>query len=161
MTFRTKNLKNVAAWLCLACVLPSMIWRIAMISGVNTGFAFADMYQDGPHFRYVLTLEALQLIGGLLSMGLTIDWTMWLPRWVPLTLGALGNAVLYLILGPLLVRFSASWLGLSDSPTPADGMSGSHLFWFIVAYVPLFFWPVCLSVALYTYYKRAGNPTHA
>jgi hypothetical protein len=119
------------------------------------------MYQDDPHFRYVLTLEALQLIGGLLSMGLIIDWTMWLPRWVPLTLGALGNAVLYLILGSLLVRFSASWLGLSDNPTPADGMSGPHLFWLIVAYIPLFFWPVCLSMALYTYYKRAGNPTRA
>lgn len=45
-----------------------MMWRIAMISGVNTGFAFADMYQDGPNLRYVLTLEALQLIGGLYSV---------------------------------------------------------------------------------------------
>lgn len=156
-----------AALACLVCVLPSILWRVAMLAGVDTGFADAEWYRaEGARIAYVLGLDALQLTGALLCLGLAMPWGERVPRvvpvlggrpihrLVPMVLGGAGAVVLYLVTGQLLVTFGSVWLGLREGWTPAAGMDAAEATVLGLAYVPLLMWPVLLTVALVGYWRR-------
>ncbi|WP_194949079.1 hypothetical protein [Actinomyces trachealis] len=141
-----------------------------MLAGVDTGFAYADLYRDGgTGTLYVLGLEAVQLGAAALCLGLCYPWGERVPSWVPglggrvlprllpLVVGAAGNAVLYLVIGSTLLRFSSRWLGLSEGWTPTDGMSAGAVSVLATAYAPMLIWPVALTVALVGYWKRRAG----
>lgn len=161
-----------AALACVLCVLPSIVWRVAMLAGVDTGFADADWYRaDGARIAYVLGLDAVQLAGALLCLGPAMPWGERVPRLVPvlggrrihrlvpMVLGGLGAAVLYLVVGQLLVAFGSVWLGLREGWTPAAGMNAAEGVVLGVAYAPLFMWPVLLTAALVGYWQRREPPS--
>ena len=156
-----------AALACVLCVLPSILWRVAMLAGVDTGFAEADWYRaEGSRIAYVLGLDVLQLTGALLCLGLARPWGERVPsfvpglggrtihRLVPMALGGAGTVVLYLIMGQLLSAFGSVWLGLSEGWTPAAEMGPFEAAVLGVAYAPLFCWPLVLTVALVGYWRR-------
>lgn len=160
---------KVACWVALCAVLPSALWRLAMLSGVDTGFVYADAYRSGAGALYVLGLEALQVGTAALCLGLYQPWGERVPGWVPglggreiprplpVVVGALGNAMLYLIIISTLVRFSSRWLGLSEGATPTDAMSTGQVTVLALAYAPMLAWPVALSVALVGYWLRRAR----
>lgn len=156
-----------AALACVLCVLPSILWRVTMLAGVDTGFAEAGWYRaEGYRVAYVLGLDALQLAGALLCLGLALPWGERVPsfvpglggrtihRLVPMTLGGMGAVVLYLVMGQLVGAFGSVWLGLREGWTPAAGMDPLEATVLGVAYAPLFCWPLVLTVALVGYWRR-------
>lgn len=151
----------------MLCVLPSILWRVAMLGGVDTGFADADWYRaEGSRVAYVLGLDALQLVGALLCLGLVLPWGERVPtlvpglggrtihRLVPMALGGIGAVVLYLVMGRLVGGFGSVWLGLREGWTPAAGMDPLQATVLGAAYAPLFCWPLVLTVALVGYWRR-------
>lgn len=84
MRFRMTNLKTappvqswaaVAGWGCALCILPSALWRVAMLSGINTGFAETEIFRGSiAAAAYVIGLEVLQVTGGILCLGLIRSW---------------------------------------------------------------------------------------
>ena len=98
-----------------------------MLSGVDVGFAQADLFRSNAvGTAYVLGLEAVQATAGVLCLGLIRPWGervprlggREIPRRLPLVVGGTGNALLYLINGALAVRFGSIWLGLAEGWTP-------------------------------------------
>lgn len=158
---------RAACWLCLACVLPSAAWRVAMLLGADTGFRFAHLYR-GSAFgtAYVLGLEALQVGAAVACLGLAYSWGERVPRWVtraggrmiprrlPLVVGGVGNTLLYIIIYGVAILFSLRWLGWAQGFTPTPGMSPAQVVVLALAYAPMLAWPPALTVALVGYRRR-------
>jgi len=176
MSFRIANLKMDkpvrrwaywAGWGCVLSVIPSIVWRVAMLCGVDTGFAEAEVYRGSfQAVAYVITLEVMQLIGGILCLGLIARWGEWWPRWVPwlagkpinpklpFAVGLVANVVLYLLIIPIVGRFVGVWLGLWDGWTPTAAMNNQQRMWMVACYIPFTLWPVLLSITLVGFWKR-------
>lgn len=162
-----------ATWLAILLPVPSIIWRLAMLAGADTGFANAELFRSSTEgVGYVLALCLLELLVCLGCWGLIRPWGERLPTWLPVlggrsipraiptAIALLGAAVLTWILGTLLVSFVGSWLGLTDAWTPADGMTGTQRLVLGLAYAPFFAWPVPIVVAAIGYWqrRRPANP---
>ncbi|WP_210729206.1 hypothetical protein [Actinomyces procaprae] len=158
---------KIACWAAFCSVIPSALWRLAMLAGVDTGFMYAAVYRDGGTMTvYVLGLEAVQLGAAVMCLGLCHPWGERVPCWVPglggrvlprllpVVIGGAGNALLYLIIGSTLLRFTSRWLGMSEGLTPTDGMSPGAVTVLAIAYAPMLIWPVALTVAPVGYWRR-------
>lgn len=71
-----------AAYAVLLCVLPSALWRIALVAGVFD-------YKPPPSASmaeaiYVPSLSVVSVALALLTLGLVQSWGEVLPRWIPL-----------------------------------------------------------------------------
>src|SRR5699024_4715587 len=74
----------VAGWASLLLPLPSILWRIAMLAGLDVGFRDAELYRGSVEaVLYVVGLEAVQILVAVLCFGLIRPWSEVLPRWVP------------------------------------------------------------------------------
>ncbi|MFC7457179.1 hypothetical protein ACFQS2_08280 [Brachybacterium sp. GCM10030267] len=158
---------RAAGWACLLLPLPSVLWRLAMLAGVDVGFADAELFrgQPGPTM-YVLGLNAVELVVGGLCLGLIMPWGERLPRrvpglggraiprTVPLAIGGAGNVAMYAIFGSLLASFVGSWTGATEAWTPDRGMDGAERAMLAVCYVPFMLWPVAITLALVGYGMR-------
>ncbi len=169
---RPQRWAKIACWAAFCSVLPSATWRLAMLVGVDTGFMYAQFYRDGgAGTAYVLRLEAIQLGAAALCLGLCHSWGERVPRWVPglggrviprplpVIVGGLGDALLYVIIGGTAARFASRWLGITEGLTPTDGMSPGAIAVLALAYAPMLIWPVALTVALVGYWKRRAPRT--
>ncbi|WP_220667458.1 hypothetical protein [Propionibacterium australiense] len=169
---RPQRWAKIACWAAFCSVLPSATWRLAMLVGVDTGFMYAQFYRDGgAGTAYVLRLEAIQLGAAALCLGLCHSWGERVPRWVPglggrviprplpVVVGGLGDALLYVIIGGTAARFASRWLGIAEGLTPTDGMSPGAIAVLALAYAPMLIWPVALTVALVGYWKRRAPRT--
>ncbi len=152
---------------CLVCVLPSIIWRLAMIAGVETGFAEAAEYRaSGAAVAYVIGLDVVQLVAAVLCVGLTMSWGERLPGWlpgvggrrihrlVPTAAGAVGAVLVTFFIVNLLLGFGPTWLGLADGWTPDAAMTPAQRTVLVLAYAPMLAWPLLLSAALVGYWRR-------
>jgi len=76
------------------------------------------------------------------------------PRRLPLALGGVGDALLYLVVYSVAFRFARA--ALSDPPgwTPAQGMSPGQTWVLVLCYAPMLLWPVALTAALVGYWRR-------
>lgn len=159
-----------AAWGCVLCVLPSILWRVAMLAGVDVGFSQADEYRAGPEtIAYVLALDAAQLAGALLCLGLIAGWGERVPGWLPglrgraihrllpMAVGGAAAALLTYIVGTIVVSLVWVWTGRVDAWTPDAGMDVGERTLLLVAYVPLMFWPALVVVSLVGYWRRRGR----
>ena len=160
---------KAAAWIAFLCVLPSILWRVAMVSGVDTGFADAEFYYGTfGNTAYVLILDAVQLLGGLLCLGLAYRWGEQIPdvvpglggrivhRLVPAILGWLAFVVLVAGMLMLGIQFGAAWIS-GEGWTPDAGMNSPERTMLAACYLPLLAWPPALAVALVGYWKRRSR----
>lgn len=156
-----------ASLACLVCVLPSIVWRLAMLAGVETGLAEAADYRaTAGTIAYVLALDVVQLVAAVLCVGLVMTWGERVPGWlpglggrrihrlVPTALGGLGALlVTYFVVG-ILVGFGKTWLGLADGWTPDAAMNGVQRTVLMLAYAPLLAWPALIVAAVVGYWRR-------
>ena len=109
MSFRNRILFRWLPWACLIVVIPSALWRIAMLCGVSTGFAETNLYRGSLGGTvYVLTLEVVQLAAASACVYLAYANTIRYGR-LPLIIGGIGNLLLYYIMGYfviILIRYS-------------------------------------------------------
>ncbi len=159
---------RIACWTAFISALLPVVWRIAMLCGVDLGFSQADFFRSNASATaYVLRLETIQVLAGTLCLGLIRPWGERVPRWVPrlgrreiprilpLVVGGIGNALLYYINATLAIRFGAIWLGLAQGWTPAEGMNRWQVAVLVAAYVPmLLLWAPALTVGLVGYGRR-------
>lgn len=137
-----------------------------MISGVETGFADAAFYYGAfGNTAYVLGLDAAQLLGGFLCLGLAQRWGERVPkvipvlggrvihRLVPTVLGWLAFAAIVVGILALGIQFGIAW-GSGTGWTPDAGMNPTERTMLAACYLPLLAWPPALAVALLGYWMR-------
>ena len=157
----------VAGWASLVLPLPSILWRMAMLAGIDVGFRDAASYRDSADAAiYVMGLEAVQLLVALLCFGLIRPWGEVLPHWlpaaggrtihrlIPTAAGTAGAIALWTILLPLAAALTRRWMGITDGWTPDIGMSDGERVLLLIAYVPFFLWPAAVSAAIVGYWAR-------
>lgn len=157
---------QVAGWLSLLMPLPAVLWRVAMLAGVDVGFADAGQFRSSAGgIGYVLTLEIVSVLAAILCFGLIRPWGErvpgWLPgagraipRWLPLALGTIGLVVMVILLGQTLADIIAGALGASDAWQPYAGMSPGQMALWLACYIPFYAWPIAVAVALIGYGLR-------
>ena len=159
MSFRNRILFRWLPWACLIVVIPSALWRIAMLCGVSTGFAETNLYRGSLGGTvYVLTLEGVQLAAASACVYLAYANTIRYGR-LPLIIGGIGNLLLYYIMGYfviILIRYSQG----ADVWTPMRGMDATQRLWLYIAYVPFLTWPLLLTGALFGYQERRKAQKH-
>lgn len=159
MSFRNSILFRWLPWACLIVVIPSALWRIAMLCGVSTGFAETNLYRGSLGGTvYVLTLEVVQLAAASACVYLAYANTIRYGR-LPLIIGGIGNLLLYYIMGYfviILIRYSQG----ADVWTPMRGMDATQRLWLYIAYVPFLTWPLLLTGALFGYQERRKAEKH-
>lgn len=164
-----------AAYAVPLCVLPSVLWRAALLAGVFEGDA-APVGSTAEKV-YIVGLSAISMALALLTLGLVQSWGEVVPRWVPrfggsriptlavvtpAALGTLGLLALeaFLILesifhfvdqGPVLI-------GNEEAAEPPGGMAGAFA---TVCYLPLQAWPLLLAAVTVAYYRRRTGGTPA
>jgi hypothetical protein len=161
-----------AAYAVSLCVLPSVLWRAALLAGVFEGDA-APVGSTAEKV-YIVALSVISMALALLTLGLVQSWGEVVPRWVPLLGGrriptlaavipaALGTFVLlamaiFLALestfhvvdqGPVLI-------GDEHAGEPPRGMAGLLE---KVCYLPLLAWlPLLAAVTVAYHRRRAGR----
>ncbi|MFC2593080.1 MAG: hypothetical protein ACFNYP_10995 [Corynebacterium matruchotii] len=159
MSFRNRILFRWLPWACLIVVIPSALWRIAMLCGVSTGFAETNLYRGSLGGTvYVLTLEVVQLAAASACVYLAYVNTIRYGR-LPLIIGGIGNLLLYYIMGYfviILIRYSQG----ADVWTPMRGMDATQRLWLYIAYGPFLTWPLLLTGALFGYQERRKAQKH-
>jgi hypothetical protein len=156
-----------ATALCLLLPLPSVLWRLLMLSGVDVGFADADVYTaSAGTVGYVLGLDAVEVLVGLACLGLAMRWGErvprhvpvlggWvIPRWLPAAICSLGLLAMLAIWGMLFYSLGRVWLGLGEGWVPDHGMDGTERAFLLACYVPFFAWPLAIITALVGYWRR-------
>ncbi|OKI65973.1 hypothetical protein [Micromonospora sp. CB01531] len=154
-----------AAHLVPLVVLPSGLWRLALVAGVPIG-----AYEHGAPVRthgwesvYVVSLTVFSEALALLALGLVRPWGEVFPRWLPLLGGRrvppsfAVTAATAGAIGVTLVWAYAAWgIIVRDLVVEGDGLGFSPAgFALLVAcYVPLLLWgPLLLAVTL-SYHRR-------
>ena len=159
MSFRNSILFRWLPWACLIVVIPSALWRIAMLCGVSTGFAETNLYRGSLGGTvYVLALEVVQLAAASACVCLAYVNTIRYGR-LPLIIGGIGNLLLYYIMGYfviILIRYSQG----ADVWTPMRGMDATQRLWLYIAYGPFLTWPLVLTGALFGYQERRKAQKH-
>jgi hypothetical protein len=156
-----------AGWAALLLPLPSVLWRVAMLSGADVGLGLADFYRStAGTVAYVLALDAAQVLAAVLTFGLICGWSETVPQWVPGlrgrrippllpgVLGSAGAAALLWIIGVLLFAFVRSWLGITDGWTPDEGMGGGHRALLFACYLPFLLWPLAAAATVAGHWAR-------
>ena len=179
MSFRTSNLKPtvttapvqrwalIAGWGSLLLPLPSVLWRLLMLAGVDVGFGLSgEVRESAAGIGYVLGLEVLTVLVAVLGFGLIRRWGEVVPGWVPrlggrtipplvpIIVGGIGSAVLLGLIGSMLATFVLAWTGTVPGWTPDVGMTAGERAFLLTCYVPFFLWPVAIAVALIGYARR-------
>lgn len=179
MSFRTKDLKPsaptvpvqrwalIAGWGSLLLPVPSVLWRLLMLAGVDVGFGLTGEVQESASaIGYVLGLEVLTVLVAVLGFGLIRRWGEVVPGWVPrlggrtipplvpIIVGGIGSAVLLGLIGSVLATFVLAWTGTVPGWTPDVGMTAGERAFLLTCYVPFFLWPVAIAVALIGYARR-------
>jgi hypothetical protein len=110
-------------------VLPSTLWRLALVVGISVGYTDAVLRSDydipGSGYLVLPLISILQEAAALLTLGLVNDWGLVVPRWIPFLGGkhvATWAAVVPAALGALvltLVTFSqlVIWDRVADKAT--------------------------------------------
>jgi hypothetical protein len=147
-----------AAHLAALVVLPSGLWRIALVVGYPAGYTESGF---GPFETFgakvwMLTLSVLCELVALLTIGLVRPWSEVVPRWIPLIGGrrvrfmaavvpaALGAAGLTLI----WANVPWWWTYPHENMTPTGNLVVGIL------YQPLFLWGPLTAAVTFSYYRR-------
>lgn len=153
------------------CVLPSGLWRVAMVAG----YAGVDVAGMGVREKvYVLLLSVVSEGAALLTLGLVRPWGEAVPRWVPFAGGRavpVNAAFVPAVTGAVAVAALCAYGVLNSAfhavrVEPAVGGSGAGMpdgaaLWFLTAcYLPLLAWGPLVGVLAFAYRaRRSGRVT--
>lgn len=150
---------RAAAWVVLACALPSAVWRLLMIAGWMPGTEPLRVLHEGEG-GYVLGLSIAQLFAAVLVVGLVRPWGerfagIRINRWVPVVLGTLGGTVMTWLFTVEL------WLGIMAGRRPDQGaLDGGPMWVMVAAYLPMnFFGPLTIIAVIGYARRRAARPS--
>ncbi|OCC09031.1 hypothetical protein [Streptomyces sp. PTY087I2] len=149
------------------CVLPSGLWRVAVIIGM--AFGWLEGGTSVAEEVYMLALTVVSELLALLTLGLVRPWGEILPRRlprvggrrvpmaaavVPAALGALAvTAVcLYFLLNTFVFHFQPEPLIGTGDKDPSGVMSTGWVL--ALSYGPLLAWGPLLGAVTYAYYRR-------
>ncbi|MFG2995172.1 hypothetical protein [Streptomyces sp. NPDC048340] len=139
-------------------VLPSGLWRIALVLGFPAGYTDAgfESFQTPGAKAWMLTLSVLCELAAFLTIGLVRPWGEFVPRWIPLIGGrkvrpltavvpaALGAAALT----ALWALVPWWWTFAHHDMTPTGNLVVGIL------YQPLFLWGPLLAAVTVSYHRR-------
>lgn len=139
-------------------VLPSGLWRMALVLGYPAGYTdagFEDFQSIGAKV-WMLALSVICELAAFLTVGLVRPWGEVVPRWIPL-IGGHGvrpmAAVVPAALGALVM--TVLW---ADVPWwwtyPHDDMTPTGNLVVGVLYQPLILWGPLLAAVTISYHRR-------
>ena len=150
----------VAAHLVPFVVLPSGLWRLALVAGLPLGLR-ADggtVSVHGWEAVYIVGLSVVSEGVALLTLGLVRPWGERAPAWLPVIGGrrvAPMAAVVPAAVGAVVLAFLWAW-AFRNFPDMGDlefsGAGGRVLL--VACYAPLLLWAPLLGAVTYTYYLR-------
>ncbi|WP_328393901.1 hypothetical protein OHS70_04565 [Streptomyces sp. NBC_00390] len=150
-----------AAHLTTLVVLPSGLWRIALVLGYPAGYTdegFTDFESLGAKV-WMLTLSVVCELLALLTIGLVRPWGEVVPRWIPLIGGRVVRpmaAVVPAALGALAL--TVLWADVARWWTyPHDDMTGTGNLVVGILYQPLLLWGPLLAAVTVSYYRRRAS----
>ncbi|MBB4943934.1 hypothetical protein FHR32_008335 [Streptosporangium album] len=144
-------------------VLPSSLWRVALVAGIPTGIAQPVIIGAGEKV-YILSLSVVSELAAFMTLGLVRPWGEVVPRWIPLLGGRRVRplaAVIPACIGAGLVALICAWavrgllVGLTDQWSPAG------LAVLAVCYLPLLAWGPLLLAVTWSYWRRHRRPVAA
>lgn len=147
-----------AAHLTTLVVLPSGLWRIALVLGYPSGYREADFAQfETPSVKiWMLTLSVLCELLAFLTIGLVRPWGEVVPRWIPL----IGGRPVHPLAATVPAAFGALALTVLWGSVPgwwthphADVTDTGSLVVGIL-YQPLVLWGPLLAAVTVSYYRR-------
>ncbi|WP_406515537.1 hypothetical protein OH809_24565 [Streptomyces sp. NBC_00873] len=151
-----------AAHLTTLVVLPSGLWRIALVLGYPAGYSdagFAGFETIGAKV-WMLTLSVLCELGAFLTIGLVRPWGEIVPRWIPLIGGRKVRPMAAVV--PAALGAAALTLIWANVPWwwtyPHDDMTHTGNFVVGILYQPLVLWGPLLAAVTMSYYRRHRSP---
>ncbi|MFE0652531.1 hypothetical protein ACFVZH_28545 [Streptomyces sp. NPDC059534] len=146
------------------CVLPSGLWRVALVLGL-AGYD-ADYHWSVWERPYVIGLSLVSEGLALLALGLVRPWGEVVPDWVPRLHGRripIPAAVVPAAVGAALIMMFCAYAVLNQifgfvEPLNEDGngspTSGPAAWALWTSYAPLLVWGPLLAILTVAYYRR-------
>ncbi|MGW1892804.1 hypothetical protein ACWCP6_21575 [Streptomyces sp. NPDC002004] len=148
----------LAAHLTTLVVLPSGLWRIALVLGHPAGYThdgFAPFQTPGAKL-WMLTLSVASELAALLTIGLVRPWGDVVPRWMPLIGGRPVHPMAAVVPAALgAVALTVLWAGLPWWWTfPHENMTDTGNLVVGILYQPLVLWGPLLGAVTFSYRRR-------
>ncbi|MGP3975627.1 hypothetical protein ACTWQF_16775 [Streptomyces sp. 8N114] len=139
-------------------VLPSGLWRIALVLGYPAGYTdegFTGFQSFGAKV-WMLTLSVVCELLAVLTVGLVRPWGEVVPRWIPLIGGRAVRPMAAVVPAALgAVALTALWAGVPWWWTyPHDDMTDTGNVVVGILYQPLILWGPLLAAVTVSYYRR-------
>ncbi|QRX90581.1 hypothetical protein [Streptomyces noursei] len=147
-----------AAHLTTLVVLPSGLWRIAMVLGFPAGYTAAGFvpFETLGSKAWMLTLSVLCELVAFLTIGLVRPWGEVIPRWIPLIGGRRVRPMAVVVPAALgAVALTALWANVPWWWTypHADMTPTGHLL-VGALYQPMVLWGPLTAAVTISYYRR-------
>ncbi|MFJ9577636.1 hypothetical protein ACIRQF_14790 [Streptomyces sp. NPDC101191] len=164
-TPKPNALPTVPRWAVLAAhavpltVLPSGLWRLALVAGLPVTRDAGDATMGLGECVYVVSLSLVSELPAFLTLGLVRAWGEVFPRWMPFLGGRLVNptaATATALAGVAGLCAIAGWgayaayAGLGPG-IPASPAQDALL---VACYAPLLAWPPLLAAVAVAYHRR-------
>ena len=162
---------RIAAYAVPLTVLPSSLWRVAVLFDESTAEKTGNLPVWLPLPVYVVLLSVFSELVAFTAVGLIAAWGEAVPRWIPLVRGrrvptaaaavpaALG-AVLLTVLWTAAFVADAAGVTLRGDPAPRDfptAAGGWEAAVFYACYVPLLAWGPLLAAVTVAYVRRRSG----
>ena len=166
---------RIAAYAVPLTVLPSSLWRVAVLFDASTAEKTGNLPVWLPLPVYVVLLSVFSELVAFTAVGLIAAWGEAVPRWIPLVRGrrvptaaaavpaALG-AVLLTVLWTAAFVADAAGVTLRGDPAPRDfptAAGGWEAAVFYACYVPLLAWGPLLAAVTVAYVRRRSRARSA
>ncbi|MFF3668361.1 hypothetical protein [Microtetraspora malaysiensis] len=146
-------------------VLPSGLWRVALVTGLPIGYA-DHLPAGGPHIgpgeiAYILSLSLISELAAFMTLGLVRPWGEVAPRWIPFVGGRRvrpAAAVTAACVGAALIAMICAW-ALRGDTTISTVLSSTGVAVLIVCYAPLLGWSPLLLAVTFSYWRRHRRAT--
>ncbi|MFE7412078.1 hypothetical protein [Streptomyces laurentii] len=167
-----RPLPGVPRWAAVAAhavplvVLPSGLWRLALVTGLpvtaDAGFRTLGLGTSA----YVIALTVVSELLAFLTLGLVRPWGEVFPRRLPLLGGrrvAPAGATGAALAGAAGLCGIAAWgaYGVYAGLGPAIPVSPAQRAVLVACYAPLLAWPPLLVAVARAYYKRRTREGHS
>ncbi|MFF4228687.1 hypothetical protein [Streptomyces sp. NPDC001820] len=151
-----------AAHLTTLVVLPSGIWRIALVLGYPAGYldeSFADFETPGAQV-WMLTLSVVSELLAFLTIGLVRPWGEVVPGWIPLIGGRAVRPMVAVVPAAVgAVALTVMWANIPWWWTyPHNDMTDTGDLVVGILYQPLVLWGPLLAAVTVSHYRRHRSP---